>query len=206
VVGGTKNHAPLAIKAPCHYNWRFVAAGVAQLVEHLICNQRVGGSNPFASSRLSEEEKAACRLKRRKMSSAGETELQAGVRKLSLSLRDAHGTRRHSNLNCRWWRPPLVEFGGVGKAGTGTPGDCEQVSLGQVAERSMAAGCKPAAPCELRGFESSPVHHENSAKWSVASGKKPDPGDWLRSWAATLLHALGLVVELPLTTVLEGRE
>ena len=27
-----------------------VRAGVAQLVEHLICNQRVGGSNPFASS------------------------------------------------------------------------------------------------------------------------------------------------------------
>src|SRR6185312_6303403 len=26
-------------------------AGVAQLVEHLICNQRVGGSSPFASSR-----------------------------------------------------------------------------------------------------------------------------------------------------------
>jgi hypothetical protein len=24
-------------------------AGVAQLVEHLICNQRVGGSNPSAS-------------------------------------------------------------------------------------------------------------------------------------------------------------
>ena len=31
---------------------RFLPAGVAQLVEHLICNQRVGGSNPFASSRL----------------------------------------------------------------------------------------------------------------------------------------------------------
>ncbi len=30
-------------------------AGVAQLVEHLICNQRVGGSSPFAgSSRRSE--------------------------------------------------------------------------------------------------------------------------------------------------------
>src|ERR1700723_4717198 len=29
-----------------------VRAGVAQLVEHLICNQRVGGSNPFASSSL----------------------------------------------------------------------------------------------------------------------------------------------------------
>src|SRR5882724_6140895 len=27
-----------------------VRAGVAQLVEHLICNQRVGGSSPFASS------------------------------------------------------------------------------------------------------------------------------------------------------------
>ena len=27
-------------------------AGVAQLVEHLICNQRVGGSSPFASSSL----------------------------------------------------------------------------------------------------------------------------------------------------------
>ena len=27
-------------------------AGVAQLVEHLICNQAVGGSNPFASSRF----------------------------------------------------------------------------------------------------------------------------------------------------------
>ena len=28
-------------------------AGVAQLVEHLICNQRVGGSNPSASSNRS---------------------------------------------------------------------------------------------------------------------------------------------------------
>ncbi len=40
-----------------------------------------------------------------------------------------------------------------------------------MAERSMAAGCKPAAPCELRGFESSPVHQETSGKWLVASGK-----------------------------------
>ena len=30
--------------------FRVARAGVAQLVEHLICNQRVGGSNPFASS------------------------------------------------------------------------------------------------------------------------------------------------------------
>ncbi len=43
----------IAIQMPCRYNIVFVAAGVAQLVEHLICNQRVGGSNPFASSKLS---------------------------------------------------------------------------------------------------------------------------------------------------------
>ena len=29
----------------------YSAAGVAQLVEQLICNQQVGGSSPFASSR-----------------------------------------------------------------------------------------------------------------------------------------------------------
>jgi hypothetical protein len=39
----------------CFRAWRdtcksLILAGVAQLVEHLICNQRVGGSNPSASS------------------------------------------------------------------------------------------------------------------------------------------------------------
>jgi hypothetical protein len=34
----------------CRTRWSVPSAGVAQLVEHLICNQRVGGSNPFASS------------------------------------------------------------------------------------------------------------------------------------------------------------
>ena len=29
---------------------KLVRAGVAQLVEHLICNQTVGGSNPLAGS------------------------------------------------------------------------------------------------------------------------------------------------------------
>src|SRR5207245_1470807 len=38
-------------------------AGVAQLVEHLICNQRVGGSNPFASS--------SCQFKGTKFRKAG---------------------------------------------------------------------------------------------------------------------------------------
>jgi hypothetical protein len=42
-------------------------AGVAQLVEHLICNQRVGGSNPFASSTIwkRERETEAARVDRR---------------------------------------------------------------------------------------------------------------------------------------------
>ncbi len=45
-----------------HPDWLFPGgfrvdwAGVAQLVEHLICNQRVGGSNPFASSTLRKPE------------------------------------------------------------------------------------------------------------------------------------------------------
>ena len=44
---------------------RTTQAGVAQLVEHLICNQRVGGSNPFASSIIVTLERAA-RLTRSK--------------------------------------------------------------------------------------------------------------------------------------------
>ena len=40
-----------------------VWAGVAQLVEHLICNQRVGGSNPFVSSiLLGQPERVVVRL------------------------------------------------------------------------------------------------------------------------------------------------
>ena len=68
-------------------------AGVAQLVEQLICNQRVGGSSPFASSK----------------------------------------TPLHQN-NLRF-------------------------SIGEMAEWLMAADCKSAAPCELRRFESSSLHH-----------------------------------------------
>ena len=44
-------------------------AGVAQSVEHLICNQRVGGSNPFASSR--ERSSTASIAGRKKMCPAG---------------------------------------------------------------------------------------------------------------------------------------
>ena len=38
--------------SPAQCSWKRTGwAGVAQPVEHLICNQRVGGSNPFASSK-----------------------------------------------------------------------------------------------------------------------------------------------------------
>ena len=47
VPAGRKNHAWFGIGVEPR-----LQAGVAQLVEHLICNQRVGGSNPFASSRI----------------------------------------------------------------------------------------------------------------------------------------------------------
>src|SRR5258705_3371239 len=43
--------------ASCEWGYReqiAVWAGVAQLVEHLICNQRVGGSSPSASSSSSQ--------------------------------------------------------------------------------------------------------------------------------------------------------
>ncbi|SPE24981.1 hypothetical protein SBA5_470102 [Candidatus Sulfotelmatomonas gaucii] len=40
----------------------------------------------------------------------------------------------------------------------------------QVAERLMAADCKSAAPCELRRFESSPVHQKSRNQGSESSG------------------------------------
>ena len=59
---------PQCVERECVYAWCgvvsdcpgglfVVRAGVAQLVEHLICNQRVGGSNPFASSTYSNRSK-----------------------------------------------------------------------------------------------------------------------------------------------------
>lgn len=33
-------------------NFRHLSAGIAQLVEQLICNQQVGGSNPSTSSKI----------------------------------------------------------------------------------------------------------------------------------------------------------
>jgi len=140
-------------------------AGVAQLVEHLICNQRVGGSNPFASS-----SKPDCRA-----NSGGNA---ASQHKVFVGI--------NSSLpSCESFASPLlavsparkaciasdgtVRAGCYGDSGTGPipdamwicgwMGEMDRRSCAQVAERLMAADCKSAAPCELRRFESSPVHH-----------------------------------------------
>ena len=64
-----RGRCPLARRMPFVLTSMIVAAvgkyfaGVAQLVEHLICNQRVRGSNPFASSKqngLSGSKVASC--------------------------------------------------------------------------------------------------------------------------------------------------
>ena len=84
-------------------------AGVAQLVEHLICNQRVGGSNPFASSKCFVSSRTAearsgkipvrssFREKRPPKGSTGEAEHAKIVRAAKLGLTiSATGSRVRS--------------------------------------------------------------------------------------------------------------
>jgi hypothetical protein len=126
-------------------------AGVAQLVEHLICNQRVGGSNPFASSRSTGK--------------SGPGRQQVLGRRRTFWGRRACPPRRSHRGACSD-KPDVVREGQyalkrlfLGGFGQGSGGR-RSVWLGdaQVAEWLMAADCKSAAPCELRRFESSPVH------------------------------------------------
>ncbi len=137
-------------------------AGVAQLVEHLICNQRVGGSNPFASS--TNETVRRFRGGPRKAHRNGKEDFTGGRRLRAgpvfrgvptsgagSEMPEASGRRalRRSGINCDEW----VMFPASGIKSLG--------GCAQVAEWLMAADCKSAAPCELRRFESSPVHHES---------------------------------------------
>ena len=52
--GASKGWSHGCLRSRLRLGQRLVWAGVAQLVEHLICNQRVGGSNPFVSSSYSK--------------------------------------------------------------------------------------------------------------------------------------------------------
>src|SRR5262249_54288866 len=50
VIFWSRSALDIARLARAMLQFRFCSAGVAQSVEQLICNQQVGGSNPFASS------------------------------------------------------------------------------------------------------------------------------------------------------------
>src|ERR1700680_3056257 len=108
-------------------------AGVAQLVEHLICNERVGGSNPSASAA-------------KKILNQGMIPVFFG-RRVSAS---------------RSWRNCVSSFCWSTVAFYVVIPPC-----GRVGEWLKPADCKSAAPCGLRRFESSPVHH------LIASPMKP---------------------------------
>ena len=165
-VGGKQKNVlcALAIQSPLGYNCLVWAAGVAQPVEHLICNQRVGGSNPFASSSLSAHRRENGRRGLVEVSGEGLPNLKStqpcagtGVCPRptadSTYLAQTNGTRTR-NEGARLSLPA--------RAGA---------SCGQVAERSKAADCKSADPCGLRRFEPSPVHQKNSDEWQVTSDK-----------------------------------
>ncbi len=100
-------------------------AGVAQLVEHLICNQRVGGSSPFASSRVQ---------------SFGFVWSPVGWAD-KFCYADSHRIRTACSR---------IDRAGCGIAETLLQGGSrlrmESLGCAQVAERLMAADCKSAAP------------------------------------------------------------
>ena len=110
-------------------------AGVAQLVEHLICNQRVGGSSPFASSRVQSPrhvrpcERQCDRKFHPRRSPFFPGDVLAGCTWIQVKgLAPGHVV----------W---AVDLGWVVKS----------LSCAQVAERLMAADCKSAAPRSYAG-------------------------------------------------------
>ena len=138
--------------------FRVGRAGVAQLVEHLICNQRVRGSNPFASSsiwfRNAEQLRGA----------VGTTDFFP-----------EHSIRNFSKcgvLRDRFSRAWCLRVLGTARCHTtlragASPGEARRSLMGndrrlgvfaQVGEWLKPADCKSAPPCEVRRFESFPVH------------------------------------------------
>jgi hypothetical protein len=135
------------------------SAGVAQLVEHLICNQRVGGSIPSASSTSLRQGSEAEQSWQKKLTgwclltrvlfvfcvfllSVARVEIYLGPEL-------AERTRNSSGKECAIGVPP--KFAGCGWAS-------RMIFPGRVGEWLKPADCKSAAPCGLRRFESFPVH------------------------------------------------
>ncbi len=147
----------LAIQSPLGYNWLVWAAGVAQPVEHLICNQRVGGSNPFASSSSSAHSRVNGRRVLVEFSGAGfiKSEKCSALRGDGGVPRPTADTNYLAQTNEARTRSE--------RACLSLPAGAE-TSYGQVAEWSKAADCKSADPCGLRRFEPSPVHRKGSGE------------------------------------------
>ncbi len=110
------------------------SAGVAQLVEHLICNQRVGGSIPSASS--SSFEQGVKRSESRHGNMKGLVSLDTSPFCVFACSAPEDNTGTIETARC--W--------------------CLTVFRGRVGEWLKPADCKSAAPCGLRRFESFPVH------------------------------------------------
>jgi hypothetical protein len=126
---------PLAIYVPHLLSLLGLSiAGVAQLVEHLICNQRVGGSIPSASSTRLARGSEADRILSEKMN---------GLVSFDTS--------------------PFCVFACAAIRGRERILESEfavlNIFAGRVGEWLKPADCKSAAPCGLRRFESFPVHH-----------------------------------------------
>ena len=114
-------------------------AGVAQLVEHLICNQRVGGSNPSASS---------TRSGRGVRPSESRHDSMEGLVSLRTSSFCVFApTAPEDNTVLPDWHVVGVD-----------------ILCGRVGEWLKPADCKSAAPCGLRRFESFPVHQDSVAE------------------------------------------
>src|SRR5713226_1210888 len=122
-------------------------AGVAQLVEHLICNQRVGGSIPSASSTRFQQGSEAERFPVCYPEWAGVSGHES-----VLCFRSLHSKRQTMRL--------LLGTHLVSKGFFADTNFVSRMSLpGRVGEWLKPADCKSAAPCGLRRFESFPVHH-----------------------------------------------
>ena len=124
-------------------------AGVAQLVEHLICNQRVGGSNPFASSKTKPDRRfsGGCEpFATARVFPAGES-CAPGLFSAVIPLQvQAPKCRRLPVRGVAPKRLKLGEWVRVSSVKLCRWGDCAQV-----AERLMAADCKSAAPWSYGG-------------------------------------------------------
>jgi hypothetical protein len=132
-----------------------VRAGVAQLVEHLICNQTVGGSSPFASSRVS-------------FSPVIPPQSFHTDGKFPLSW-------LRGKASAEWGRVDDLRLRGdvFGQIGSLFVSVCD---CAQVAERLMAADCKSAAPWSYGG--SNPPLCTMGWNAGVENWTKPDQCTW----------------------------